>query len=594
MKVRFVNLKYLGDFEYDTTKRGFVFIGENGSGKSLIMKHIRFIHYLFSSRIDISKIYLNQLDKKFVDLGFDEIILDHDDEKKEFGYDFYSYGQVYSIRFSIQLDDRLIAFSKLGLSSFNSLEEQVKIFEIKSIIDEHERKSKWDQINPMVLKERQNIRDSFEKYKELDSKNLLKSLIRENERTGLLRAERFLELFTVESAIVCEVTMNIPYYVAMCNVFLEEEKIGYYKNAGEFTGTFIGDSGVFTRGWFTDSAASINSIFLNVLYGISKIFSIEKESNRICCNRKNPARWGFEKVEQYGEMIEESSESIVFFKPDASSGILRKHSGVDDGKNSGGHTQFYESWSKKLIIARYHYSGKKEYSEDYEMPLHEDWSFLNNTYLNPIPLVDSNHTFVGSRLLQRDNEYYNDFLRLQDSIEFDKNMRFSNSLEQLLEFNELLISNSVEDNSSLIVELVRGDARIPLNALSTGEFHALITLIRVYTEQGAIYLKEIDVFMHPNKQSIFLNEIIKLSQGHLTRLFFETHSPYYILQLQIMAARKDSRWLLDELDIYYRSKSGKTNTVIKVLDNGDLSSEIPSGFDDEMTHLSMLRYHLLK
>ena len=589
MKVRFINLKYLGDFEYDTTKKGFVFIGENGSGKSLIMKHIRFIHYLFSRRIDISKIYLNQLDKKFVDLGFDEIILDHDDEKKEFGYDFYSYGQVYSIRFSIQLDDRLIAFSKLGLSSFNSLEEQVKIFEIRSIIDEDERKFIWNQIDPLVSEERQNIRDRIDGIEISDSMESLEQINHQQYRRQLLSTEELIKSFTMKSAMIFEIRMNIPGYIDMCNIFLDE-KIEYKKNAGELAGMFIVNSGALAKGLFTDSQASINSIFLNSLEVISSIFSVEKETCLLWLNRKYPSRNGFEMVEELGE---KNFENIIFFKDQQSGGIMRK---IDNDKlDMIKSSSLEDSWSTRLMKARYDYSGERiEIGDDIYISRYNDWSFLNNTYLNLIPLVDSNHSFVGSRLLQRSNEYYDDFIRFQDCIEFDKKRRFSTSLEQLLELNELSVRNSVEDNSSLIVELVRGDARIPLNALSTGEFHALITLVKVYTGQGAIYLKEIDVFMHPNKQSIFFNEIIKLSEDHLPRLFFETHSPYYILQLQIMAARKESRWLLDELNIYYRSKSGKTNTVIKVLNNGDLSSEIPSGFDDEMTHLSMLRYHLLK
>ena len=136
-KVRFINLKYLEDFEYDPRNHVHLIIGENGAGKSLIMKHIRFLSYIYLQRIDLLNFNINKIyDFYHNDISLNNIILT-DNKNNEFGYELYSFYQVYSVYFNINKHDNILKLKRIKIE-WRYNDERREICQFKFLTDKED------------------------------------------------------------------------------------------------------------------------------------------------------------------------------------------------------------------------------------------------------------------------------------------------------------------------------------------------------------------------------------------------------------------------------------------------------------------------
>ena len=277
----------------------------------------------------------------------------------------------------------------------------------------------------------------------------------------------------------------------------------------------------------------------------------------------------------------------------------------------------YESWASKLApferrIDRNDYvppsfSGViemlyKEFSREIDSDgqrIYYDWNFLANDYilrkLKYSYKIDATIFEFQSSILRKSEGFYNLFSYYikRENIEV-----LDEYLKELVDIDDVQVRYCVDDVSSIVVNVVRENEIIPLSALSTGEIHILLVLLQIAWVEGDVYLKEIDVYLHPNLQSKFLHALLEIhgrdNRGQ-NKLFIETHSPIFLREMQRLRVENNLKYrkIIEGIKIIYRSKNGLVNKEIYIKENGDLTEEIPSGFSDHLTRLNMLRLQLL-
>lgn len=590
-KIKFINLKYLEDFEYDPGNDIHLIIGENGAGKSVMMRHIRFLSYTYLQHVDILSLNANQIcDHNYNDLFLDNIIL-ADAENNEFGYEFHSYDQIYSIFFIIDFDDNILKLNRIKIE-WKYKDSRSKICHFKFISNKEEIRDEVKSYEHLLDKQREKLKiekEQVNSYSELEEISWNLEKLEEIANGQILFFELEFDLQEYMNFVIWMKESNI---VKNFTFTKELNKILSLPQELELRERFITlkvaiERDDFVKG-YGSSVLSLQNIFENCMLYIPRLGSIQRED-------KYPSEL-YESINDkaiYGiiyHFYRELNGDIEFFQ--ILEGQLKKNHERWDSTRTIDEDYVPPRLSQVIEKLYKDYSLK---AGDDLIRLHDDWNFLRNDgAFDFIYLVDATIFRLESSILRRTDYLYPLFAFYSNS---DKIKDVRQYLKIICNIDDIEVRFSDDDLSSIVVKIIRKHEKIHISALSTGELHSLLVLLKVYSTNSDIYLKEIDVYLHPNKQSELLQAIIdlcRLKKGGFSRLFVESHSPYFLRKLQLMRVEDAGyRNILNRTKILYRSRDPLFSKEILIKDNGDLTTEIPAGYSDHLTRLNMLRFQFI-
>lgn len=102
----------------------------------------------------------------------------------------------------------------------------------------------------------------------------------------------------------------------------------------------------------------------------------------------------------------------------------------------------------------------------------------------------------------------------------------------------------------------------------------------IIPDKKIIFIEQPEVHLHPKLQAKFIETILKY--GGDSVFYIETHSEHIVRKLQSLVKNDKYELSQNDISIYYfkREKGGSVVSNHKILDNGKLSSNFPSGFFD--------------
>lgn len=620
MKISFINLKYLDDIIFDMEKEVSLLIGENGSGKSLLTKHIRFIAYLLAKDLSLFKILPSQIyDSKYNEISFNDFVVIN--SRKPFGYNIFIGERQFEILFKrdrrkgiLKLDSlkmRSILENKLiiGLRTFDGrqrINQEIKEFcetRFEEILDAHSTPVKIGGYNLMGIQS-EGLNNKLTYFNKVAEKA-------ENNDMQCLELEINVKLFFEEfQSIVKDGSM------------FKDELNEYFIIDKEFDELILRSVMIFPE---LDGTIDFgyNHVMNNYIRGCEDfeakraverlmhlgILNFEFDGGEISLRNEIYNSIGFE----YDRNIALNSRKVRYHR----SLHLSKDDIYDESELFGFWSIMDDEMSilnSGLRLGKYYCDTPIEISRDMEGDIIDQIELFNYYY------EKASFSFKGSRYLGGEREYSkvsearsvgfefkDSVISVKDGHRFgllsaymnDKGYRseiFVKAVNNVLEFDNVVINYFQKNFDIIEINVVSRGKSFGIASLSQGERHVIITFLEILYGENLIFLNEPDVYLHPNMQSKFFREIFKIKHGK--RLIIETHSPYFIREMQLMQAegihRDEGIGISKRVIIYYRSKSDSSlNRMINVKENGDLSSEIPPGFSDHLSRLNMLRLQLL-
>ena len=603
MKIKFINLRHLEDFEYDTEIGLSVFIGENGSGKSLLISHIRFVCMLFANK-NMSLMNLSNrkisANNNWSGLNVNDIF--RCDEGEPFGYYISNGISFFEVGFSVDENQNKICLSRYR-AGFDYNNKIMNLFKVFIDNDYESRKLKNEVMKVGVtegleLSEEGQI-ESLDDVNEIGrevigendyfdgEKGLEKILSESAERTRKVMGRNWREDLSNDRLIYIECCFSPAGYAMIYDTMIkmtkEYESVDYellniddLAHEKEVWSSLVYNGEAFEYYDFT--LASLFEDFSNIINElfITKYNSKKKTDeiviSRHFCNESEIVQGNYKYFE--------ASEGAEFYY---------LHTNVN--KNDFKVCELRSEHGRNMLPHHVMFLIRENFKKYYTL-----WNWERKI---GGPKIEIARDFEGlsSSVISADNPLFELFEYYLVYVAEHDNTSFKSRLASICSIDDLLVKRLEEDRNVLCVMAIREGREISLNNLSTGEIHCLIVLLRLLQQKDGIYLNEIDVFLHPNRLSKFIRAIIDLlieKKSNLKDILIETHSAIVIRELQLMRVESTKYAdILNNTRIYYRSKNGDTNREISIKSNGDLSEEIPPGFSDHMTRLNMLRLQLL-
>lgn len=633
MQVRFINLMYLEDYVYDTSCKHALFIGENGAGKSKIIKQIEFFHLIYNKShhiepLDISEHQLLDLSNKRVSIE-DIILLD---EEAKFGYEIEEFGHIYTILLRLEKDERkirLASFKMAKMAGKNA--EEAFYYECDLMTDRKQRIKEDYELQKVVEKLRNEIEkrrvESTENentkikqtiYDELtirdkdllnliDKINLEKRLLTDLEQLDDIiqeMNEHLLSEFVNENLVYMRIKINLFGYIQSYEILQYiiskitriDSKWKDIEN-GFFEG-LLDITWVMPFGWYKDEyRLTFQNLFIDFNRLIAELF---------LCSEKHGALvlFGNRLFSEVKNSKGRFKDSNWFTMNDMSHGYLKLNN-LDDPVNNLSNSLkddnfplLVASFAKNKDIENKRCFWRGEVIQQLSILREEkvNW-LLADMELPDFTEIELRASNSLKSVVLKNDRYHAVLTKFLNIKSPELIACFNRSIVELCDILRLELTVIDKNLGSLSCYVVRNEKRIAFESLSSGERHIITALLDLVTSEGIIYFKEVDVFLHPNKQSEFLRSVLELNSHRKSEhnmLIFETHSPYFLRELQLMRVENEKQAkVAAQTKVYYRSKEKVMNKEIYIKENGDLSEEIPTGFSDHLTRLNMLRLQLL-
>lgn len=587
MKVKFKNLKYLEQYEYDSEVKSSVFIGENGSGKSLLIKHIRFISMLIHKNLGILNLSNSELlrnNEKISDLKVDDILCI--DNSELFGYEFKNAFILIDVQFYRDVERGIIRLREVRLSY-----EGNSICVMRFDCDDERRSRKIKRLRSILNEQKADLEKEKKEYtKNYDSKENVDDLILSNGEEILANNDLYnrWKSFNIwddsmrkDSVVFVDLHFSARGYIVL--YLLMQKWLDNEDKNIELVEPEMSNDKLITAQLVYNDRSEIAKITLASL--------VNDMMNLIDSH-----------MQEREEVLEFVGELMLTEEEDAFGKYVYRAGNVVN------FDEFFQFEPNKGLDS-VELCKLKVLDESFIDPV---WEIQNmrEEFINRFSLFDTSQfggmkyeisrdfEHIKSSIITRGNPLFELFeIYKKDASRIDRNLKFNERISKLCSLEKLCVESIDEEFDSLKVYGLRDGEKIVLSNLSTGEIHCLIVILSMSVMTGGIYLHEVDVFLHPNKLSEFVRvifEILDEELGNVRELIVETHSPILIRELQLMRVENQKyKRVIDETRIFYRAKEGSVNRIIEIKENGDLSEEIPSGFSDHLARLNMLRLQFL-
>ena len=604
MIIKFINLKYIDHLEYDTSRDISFFIGENGSGKSLAIKHLSLLYIVSGINKDITEIKVNTT--RFIrttSLSYDDIVISNENEY--FGYEIIDGKYSYEFLFSLNEKNASMILKSIRINS-NENDKKTTLLRAKPIkndklssqvseilIGKLEKKQNaiWDeQIDPTLYNVVQmpndaSVQDLLAYYMEMQH------ALEGGQLYGFdltVNIEALIDYIKDECQgleLQIEKDSDTPNECRSVQFFLSDEisKRSRYREILE--GSVLRNDKLWGYGFrsivdtlFTVSYSLFTSVDKKILLRTDLLYPENEELSELVANEiaENLLRGFLFKDVVGGEVLREEMDFWALSK-----GFMNeRYKGV-------ARTREHDIVLSDLYIR---HRGSDRDLDDLGGAITEsksaryDWS-QSVLSVNDGELGSLMYKFMTTEVVRKE--------------------KLESSLQEMLQIDRIECAYVENDKSLIQINIIRSDKRVLLNSLSRGEFHVLSTCIEAAFTQDILYLNEPELHLHPNLQSKLIRAIFSVLPP-AKKVIIETHSPYMVRELQLLEVEtkvhnenvehpfmKKAK-MSEKCVIYYISKLDPgLNRTITIKENGDLSQEIPEGFSDHLTRLNMLRLQFL-
>lgn len=314
--------------------------------------------------------------------------------------------------------------------------------------------------------------------------------------------------------------------------------------------------------------------------------------------------------ENFGEITLKSHvKDNVVFKNDVCNLLLNNKKGIIEYQSIEFEREAFFKYLKAeslqdIIKQQNNYNNEKDVLKDF-FPLSFlliTQNYLENLldrieYLNPIHSIPKRYYILEEANLKNisaDLDYIVNALSDGELFNDDTKKMLIKTLNEALNF--LGIADEIKFENAENIPIVELKAKIKdfwsnITDVGYGLSLQLPILFKtiiagIITQKKIIFIEQPEVHLHPQLQAKFIETIIKYGGNSI--FYIETHSEHIIRKLQSLVKNQKYDLTKEDVSIYYfkREKDGSIISEHRILENGKLSKNFPSGFFDTSYNLA--------